>query len=39
VIPFGRDTDFVEKEIFDHIQVKCAAPGSRTGLVGLGGVG
>jgi hypothetical protein len=39
VIPFGRDTDFVEKEIFDHIQAKCAAPGSRTGLVGLGGVG
>ncbi|KAH8722859.1 P-loop containing nucleoside triphosphate hydrolase protein [Phaeosphaeriaceae sp. PMI808] len=39
VIPFGRDTDFVEREIFDQIQAKCAAPGSRTALVGLGGVG
>ncbi|KAH8688599.1 hypothetical protein GQ44DRAFT_598941, partial [Phaeosphaeriaceae sp. PMI808] len=40
MVPFGRDADFVERrEIFDQIQAKCAAPGSRTALVGLGGVG
>jgi hypothetical protein len=39
IIPFARDTDFVERAIFDQIETKCAAPGSRTALVGLGGVG
>ncbi|MCJ1251979.1 hypothetical protein MMC30_009217 [Trapelia coarctata] len=40
VVPFTRDADFVERsEIFDQVQQKCAAPGSRTALVGLGGVG
>ncbi|KAF2462817.1 uncharacterized protein BDR25DRAFT_386033, partial [Lindgomyces ingoldianus] len=40
VIPFSRDADFIERsELFDQIQTKCAAPGSRTALVGLGGVG
>ncbi|KAF1969172.1 TPR-like protein [Bimuria novae-zelandiae CBS 107.79] len=40
VIPFTRDGDFVERgAILDQIQQKCAVPGSRTALVGLGGVG
>ncbi|CZR68085.1 related to kinesin light chain [Phialocephala subalpina] len=39
VIPFSRDTDFVERRIFDQIHQKCAVLGSRTALVGLGGVG
>jgi hypothetical protein len=39
VIPFSRDTDFVERGIFDQIHQKCAVSGSRTALVGLGGVG
>ena len=39
VIPFNRDTDFVERGILDQIHQKCAASGSRTALVGLGGVG
>lgn len=40
VIPFSRDTDFVERGIIlDQIYQKCAVPGSRTALVGLGGVG
>jgi hypothetical protein len=40
VIPFARDADFVERgELFDQIQQRCVAPGSRTALVGLGGVG
>ncbi|KAL8778198.1 MAG: hypothetical protein Q9194_002134 [Teloschistes cf. exilis] len=39
VIPFSRDTDFVERAILDQIHQKCAVPGSRTALVGLGGVG
>ncbi|KAF2679262.1 hypothetical protein K458DRAFT_394168 [Lentithecium fluviatile CBS 122367] len=33
VIPFGRDTDFIEREIFDQIQTRCAAPGSWAVLV------
>jgi hypothetical protein len=40
VIPFSRDTDFVERGIIlDQIYQKCAVLGSRTALVGLGGVG
>ncbi|KUJ24020.1 uncharacterized protein LY89DRAFT_604339, partial [Mollisia scopiformis] len=40
VIPFSRDTDFVERgTILDQIYQKCAVSGSRTALVGLGGVG
>ena len=40
VIPFGRDADFVERgTILDQIHDQCAVPGSRTALVGLGGVG
>jgi hypothetical protein len=40
VIPFSRDTDFVERGIIlDQIHQKCAVSGSRTALVGLGGVG
>jgi hypothetical protein len=39
-IPFSRDKDFVERgTILDQIQQKCADVGSRTALVGLGGVG
>ena len=39
VIPFSRDTDFVERAILDQIHEKFAVLGSRTALVGLGGVG
>ncbi|KAF1828098.1 hypothetical protein BDW02DRAFT_458068, partial [Decorospora gaudefroyi] len=40
VIPFGRDKDFVERgTILGNIEKRCAAPDSRTALVGLGGVG
>ncbi|KFY87014.1 hypothetical protein V500_07258 [Pseudogymnoascus sp. VKM F-4518 (FW-2643)] len=40
VIPFSRDPDFVKRGvIFDQIDQKCAVLGSRTALVGLGGVG
>ncbi|PMD27600.1 hypothetical protein NA56DRAFT_667207 [Hyaloscypha hepaticicola] len=40
VIPFSHDTDFVERGIIlDQIYQKCAVLGSRTALVGLGGVG
>ncbi|PQE30876.1 hypothetical protein CJF32_00011333 [Rutstroemia sp. NJR-2017a WRK4] len=40
VIPFSRDTDFVERgTILDQIYQKCAVSGSRIALVGLGGVG
>ena len=40
IVPFGRDTDFVERgAILDQIHYKCAVPGSRIALVGLGGVG
>ncbi|KAF2689002.1 hypothetical protein K458DRAFT_329058 [Lentithecium fluviatile CBS 122367] len=40
VIPFGCDADFVKRrELFDRLQTTCAVPGSRTALVGLGGVG
>jgi len=40
MIPFRRDDDFIERSaIFDQILQRCAVPGSRTALVGLGGVG
>ncbi|KAF2742021.1 hypothetical protein M011DRAFT_522455 [Sporormia fimetaria CBS 119925] len=40
IIPFGRDPDFIEPgTILEQIEQKCTAPGSRTALVGLGGVG
>ncbi|KAF2873795.1 hypothetical protein BDV95DRAFT_605272 [Massariosphaeria phaeospora] len=40
IIPIGRDPDFIEPgTILEQIDQKCAAPGSRTALVGLGGVG
>jgi len=40
VLPFGRDSDFVERgEVLNEIDRKCAQPGSRTALVGLGGIG
>ncbi|MCJ1416129.1 hypothetical protein MMC32_002464 [Xylographa parallela] len=40
IVPFGRDTDFIERgAIPDQIHYKCAVPGSRIALVGLGGVG
>ncbi|KAK6857488.1 hypothetical protein PG995_006315 [Apiospora arundinis] len=40
VIPFNRDTDFVQRDtILDQIHRLCSEPASRTALVGLGGVG
>ncbi|KAK8002385.1 pre-mRNA-splicing factor SLU7 [Apiospora arundinis] len=40
VIPFNRDTDFVQRDtILDQIHRLCSKPASRTALVGLGGVG
>lgn len=40
LIPFGRDGDFVERGgLIDQIENSCGRPGSRTALVGLGGVG
>ena len=39
-IPFGPDADFVERgELLGQVQQKCAIPGSRTAMVGFGGVG
>ncbi|OAL56170.1 TPR-like protein [Pyrenochaeta sp. DS3sAY3a] len=39
-IPFSRDSDFVERgTILNQLTEKCAVGGSRTALVGLGGVG
>jgi hypothetical protein len=40
LIPFSRDRDFVERRsLFDRISRDCGVSGSRTALVGLGGVG
>ncbi|KAF1981387.1 hypothetical protein K402DRAFT_449234 [Aulographum hederae CBS 113979] len=40
IIPFSRDRDFVERgAILDQIHQKCCILGSRTALIGLGGVG
>ena len=39
-IPFRRDPDFVDCGIIlNQVHMRCATPGSRTALVGLGGVG
>ncbi|KAF2464492.1 TPR-like protein [Lindgomyces ingoldianus] len=38
-VPFSQDHDFIERDLLDQIHRKCAVPGSRTALVGLGGVG
>ncbi|KAH8661603.1 hypothetical protein BGZ60DRAFT_491677 [Tricladium varicosporioides] len=39
-MPFRRDPDFVDRgTILDQIKQKCEVPGSRTALVGLGGIG
>ncbi|KAH8683388.1 hypothetical protein BGZ60DRAFT_524713 [Tricladium varicosporioides] len=39
-IPFAPDRDFVDRrEILEWINDKCAGPGARAALVGLGGVG
>jgi tetratricopeptide (TPR) repeat protein len=40
VIPFGRDEDFVERPaLLGRMSQSCGRPGSRTAIVGLGGVG
>ncbi|PVH73200.1 hypothetical protein DL98DRAFT_431749 [Cadophora sp. DSE1049] len=39
IIPFSRDEEFVDRATLDQIHQKCAIPGSRIALVGLGGVG
>ena len=40
MIPFSRDEDFVQRQaLFDQMAQSCSKPGSRTALVGLGGVG
>ncbi|KAH8201674.1 hypothetical protein TruAng_004195 [Truncatella angustata] len=40
LLPFGRDSDFVKRgEVLNGIHRKCVKPGSRTALVGLGGIG
>jgi hypothetical protein len=40
MIPFSRDREFVKRHaLFDRISQDCGRPGSRTALVGLGGVG
>ncbi|KAF2205150.1 TPR-like protein [Delitschia confertaspora ATCC 74209] len=39
-LPFAQDPDFVDRpEILGWIRDKCAKPGSRAALVGLGGIG
>jgi hypothetical protein len=40
LISFERDTDFVDRgTVLAQIRERCGVPGSRTALVGLGGVG
>lgn len=40
MLPFPRDAHFVERDaLLDWMNAKCANPGSRTALVGLGGIG
>jgi hypothetical protein len=40
LVPFRRDQDFVDRgTLLDQIHEKCSTTGSRTALVGLGGVG
>lgn len=39
-VPFAPDPDFVDRpEILTWVRNKCAGPGARAALVGLGGVG
>ena len=39
-IPFAPDPEFVKRvEILEWVRNKCARPGARAALVGLGGVG
>jgi hypothetical protein len=39
-VPFVRDPDFVDRPaIVAWVSDKCAGPGARAALVGLGGVG
>jgi hypothetical protein len=39
-VPFAPDPDFVDRpEIVAWVRDKCAGPGARAALVGLGGVG
>jgi hypothetical protein len=39
-VPFAPDPDFVDRpEILAWVRDKCAKPGARAALVGLGGVG
>ena len=39
-VPFQRDADFVDRgTILDQVKQKCDVSGSRTALVGLGGIG
>ncbi|XMA20394.1 hypothetical protein WAI453_013185 [Rhynchosporium graminicola] len=39
VSPFSRDIGFIERAILEQIPRKCAIPGIRIALIGLGGVG
>jgi hypothetical protein len=40
MIPFSRDRDFVKRRaLLDQMSQHCGRPGSRTALVGIGGVG
>ena len=39
-VPFLRDPDYVDRHsLLEQVRAKCSIPGSRTALVGLGGVG
>lgn len=39
-VPFAPDPDFVDRpEVLAWVRDKCARPGARAALVGLGGVG
>jgi hypothetical protein len=38
-VPFRRDPDFICRDVFVDLVQRCSEPGSRTALVGLGGVG
>ncbi|KAH8671817.1 TPR domain protein [Tricladium varicosporioides] len=38
-LPFRRDPDFVDRDIFSKMDQKLSIPASRVALVGLGGVG
>jgi hypothetical protein len=39
-VPFLRDPDYVDRQaLLERVRAKCSISGSRTALVGLGGVG